>query len=410
MRSSAGFRYHGIDWQLIVAALLLSVIGILLIFSAQHHSDDPAMKNYYVKQAVWLVIALLAFVVTISIPLRLYDFSAYLFYLALLGLLVGVLVVGSRQMGAARWFSLGPVNFQPSEFAKLAVLLALARFFAYTKLPPESKRRLALSFILVAVPVALILKQPDLGTSLVYIVLLFSLWFFSGLRPLYLVLIVSPLISMVTAFHWLTWAFYILLLLILLFVRRPALSFAVLVTIVNLAFGMMTPLVWNRLADYQKMRILIFLDPGRDPQRAGYQIIQSIISVGSGGIYGKGFLGGSQTRLEYLPVRHTDFVFSVLGEELGFLGGIVVLGLFGFIIYRGMRIAAKCRSTFMATVAWGGVTIIFFQMVVNIGMTLGLMPVTGLPLPFMSYGGTSLIFFWILIGLLVLADYRWQEY
>ena len=139
-----------------------------------YKGDDPAMKDYYLKQTVWLVLALIAFAVTISIPIRLYDFSAYLFYLLLLGLLIGVLIVGSRQMGAARWFSLGPVNFQPSEFAKLAVLLALARFFAYTKLPPESKRRLALSFIMVAIPVGLILKQPDLGTSLVSFVLLFS--------------------------------------------------------------------------------------------------------------------------------------------------------------------------------------------------------------------------------------------
>jgi rod shape determining protein RodA len=410
MRLTTGIRFHDVDWKLIVAAFLLSLIGIALIFAAQYYNDDPAMKNYYIKQMIWLLFAIVAFVVTISIPIRFYDFFAYLIYALMLCLLIGVLIAGSRQMGASRWFSLGPINFQPSEFAKLAVLLALARFFAYTKLPPESKRRLVFSFVLVAIPVGLILKQPDLGTSLVYFVLLFSLWFFSGLRPLYLILIISPLISMVAAFHWLGWAVYILLLLILLFLRRPAISFAVLAMVVNLAFGMMTPLVWNRLADYQKMRILIFLDPGLDPQRAGYQIIQSIISIGSGGIFGKGFLGGSQTRLEYLPVRHTDFVFSVLGEELGFIGGIVVLGLFAFIIYRGLRIAAKCRSTFMATLAWGVVTILFFQVVVNVGMTLGLMPVTGLPLPLVSYGGTSLIFFWVLIGLLVLADYRWQEY
>lgn len=410
MFASTRIRYHDVDWKLIAAALLLSIIGVMVIYSAHHHSDDPGLRGYYLKQLIWLVIALAAFTLTILLPIRVYDFTAYLFYLFMVALLVIVLLVGSRQMGAARWFTLGPVNFQPSEFAKLAVLFALARFFAYTKLPPESKRRLAFSFILVAIPVALILQQPDLGTSLVYFVLLFSLWFFSGLGPLYLVLIVSPLVSMVTAFHWLAWAVYFLLLLILLFVRRPALSFGVLITIVNLAFGMMTPLVWNKLADYQKMRILIFLDPGLDPQRAGYQIIQSIISIGSGGLYGKGFLGGSQTRLEYLPVRHTDFVFSVLGEEFGFLGGVVVIGLFGLILYRGLRIAVKCRSTFMATVAWGVVSIIFFQMVVNIGMTLGLMPVTGLPLPFVSYGGTSLVFFWVLTGLLVLANYRWQEY
>lgn len=397
------------DWKLVLAALLLSLFGVLLIFSAQYYSNDPGAHSFYIKQLIWLVVALTAFGLTISLPPRFYDFISYLFYGLMALLLVGVLFVGSKS-GASRWFFLGPINFQPSEFAKLAVLMALARYFAYTKLPPESKRRLAFSFILTIIPVMLILKQPDLGTSLVYFVLLFSLWFFSGLSPYYLVLIVSPVISMVTAFHWLAWVLYFFLLLLLLFVGRPGMLFGVVVTIVNLGFGMMTPLLWNRLADYQKMRILIFLDPGRDPQRAGYQIIQSIISIGSGGVVGKGFLNGSQSRLEYLPVRHTDFVYSVLGEELGFIGGMVMLGLFAFILFRGMKIATHCRSTFMATVAWGVVTIVFFQMVVNIGMTLGLMPVTGLPLPFVSYGGTSLVFFWVLIGLLVLADSRWQEY
>lgn len=403
-------RLPDFDRKLVGAALLLSIIGVLLIYSAQYYSDNPAARTFYLKQAVWLVVALVFFWITISVPPRFYDFIAYIFYGVMLLLLILVLVAGSTRMGAARWFALGPINFQPSELAKLSVLLALARFFAYTKLPPDSKRRLAISLLMTAVPAMLILKQPDLGTALVYFVLLISLWFFSGLPPLILLLIVSPLISLVAAFHWLAWALYFVLLLVVLYFGRPGLLMAVGVTVTNLIFGMMTPLVWNRLADYQRMRIVIFLDPGRDPLRAGYQIIQSIVSIGSGGLFGKGFLGGSQTRLEYLPVRHTDFVFSVLGEELGFIGGAIVLGLFAFIIYRGLRIAAKCRSTFLGTLAWGVVTIIFFQMVVNVGMTLGLMPVTGLPLPFVSYGGTSLVFFWVLIGLLVLADRHWLDY
>ena len=398
-----------LDWKLITAALLLSLFGVFLIFSAQYHSNEAGSQNYYIKQLIWLIVALAAFTLTISFPPRFYDFAAYLFYFAVVLLLFGVLFVGSK-MGASRWFAIGPVNFQPSEFGKLAVLLALARYFAYTKLPPQSFRRLAFSFLLVIVPVMFILKQPDLGTALVYFVILFSIWFYSGLSPVYLILIISPIFSLIAAFHWLAWVIYFCLLLAFLFFFRPGLPFSVMTMVVNLFFGMMTPLMWNRLADYQKMRILIFLDPGRDPQRAGYQIIQSIISIGSGGILGKGALSGSQTRLEYLPVRHTDFVFSVLGEELGLIGGVVMIALFAFIIFRGMKIATKCRSMFLATVAWGVVTIIFFQMVVNIGMTLGLMPVTGLPLPFVSYGGTSLVFFWVLIGFLVMADSRWQEY
>ncbi|NMC44567.1 MAG: rod shape-determining protein RodA [candidate division Zixibacteria bacterium] len=403
-------RLPDFDRKLVGAALLLSIIGILLIYSAQYHSDNPAARSYYLKQVVWLVMALVFFWATISLPPRFYDFIAYIFYGVMLVLLILVLVAGATRMGAVRWFALGPINFQPSELAKMSVLLALARFFAYTKLPPDSKRRLAISLLMTAVPAMLILKQPDMGTALVYFILLISLWFFSGLPPLFLVLIISPLISLVAAFHWLAWGLYLALLIVILYLGRPGLLFAVGVTVANLIFGMMTPLVWNRLADYQRMRIVIFLDPGRDPLRAGYQIIQSIISIGSGGLLGKGYLGGSQTRLEYLPVRHTDFVFSVLGEELGFIGGAIVIALFAFIIYRGLQIAAKCRSTFLATLSWGVVTIIFFQTVVNIGMTLGLMPVTGLPLPFVSYGGTSLVFFWVLIGLLTLADRHWLDY
>lgn len=406
----SGIKWAELDWKLITAAVLLSVIGIALIYSAQHFSDDPASRSYYLKQLGWLIVGLTAFVVTVAIPPRFFDFIAYIFYVVMVLLLLIVLFAGSARMGAARWFSLGPISFQPSELTKLAVLLALARFSAYSKLPPHSKRRLAISFVMVIVPVMLILKQPDLGTALVYFVMLFSLWFFSGLSPLYLILIISPLISMVAAFHWLAWVIYLFLLLLLLYFTNPGILTSTAVTVINLIFGMMTPLMWNKLADYQKMRILIFLDPGRDPQRAGYQIIQSIISIGSGGLFGKGFLSGSQSRLEYLPVRHTDFVFSVLGEEFGFLGGLIVIGLFAFIIFHGLRIASRCRSMFMATIAWGVVTIIFFQMVVNIGMTLGLMPVTGLPLPFVSYGGTSLVFFWILIGFLVSAQYRGHEY
>lgn len=402
--------FQGIDWKLVVAAALLSIFGIILIFSAQYYTDNPGSQQHYLKQMIWLGGAIIAFIGTITLPPRFYDFVSYLFYALIIVLLLAVLLIGSRQGGAASWFKMGPINMQPSEFAKIAVLMALARFFAYTKKPEGSFWWVVIPALIVAVPVGLILRQPDLGTSLVFFILLFSFWFFGGLSPLKLVLIISPLISMVAASHWIAWVIYFIFLLLLLYIERPGRLFTLFATLANLLFGMMTPIVWNRLAEYQKMRILIFLDPGRDPQGAGYQILQAIISIGSGGLLGKGFLQGSQTRLEYLPVRHTDFIFSVLGEELGFVGCAIVVALFGVVIYRGLKIAARCRSKYMALVSWGAVTVIFFQMVVNIGMTLGLMPVTGLPLPFLSYGGTSLVMFWVLIGLLVLAKRHWQEY
>lgn len=401
---------RSLDWKLITAALLLSFIGILLIMSAQFYADSDYQQTYYQRQLLWLAIALVIFFVIVNIPLRLFDMSAYLIYGFSIVLLIAVLFFGTARMGAMRWFSFGPINFAPSDLAKVALLFAMSRFFAYTKLGVNSKRKLAVSALMTVIPVMLILKQPDLGTSLVFWVILFALWFWSGLSVFYIVLILSPILSLITASHWLAWAIYFVVLFIFLFIYRPGFMFGIFAVIANLAFGAINPFIWNRMADYQKLRILVFLDPGRDPRGAGYQIIQSKIAIGSGGIFGKGFLNGSQTRLDFLPEPHTDFIFSVLGEEFGLVGALVVLFLFSFIFYRAVRIAVRCRSKFASLVVIGALSIIVFQFLENIGMTLGIMPVTGLPLPFLSYGGTSLVLFWSLIGLMVSADARWQEY
>jgi rod shape determining protein RodA len=403
-------NYRELDWKLIGATLLLSLIGILLIMSAQHFADSAYERSYFWRQSIWLVIALLIFAAVVHVPLRLFDVSAYVLLGFSVLLLVLVLVVGSSRMGATRWFSFGFINLGPSDIAKLAVLLALSRFFAYSKKPPASKRRLAISAMLVVVPVALILKQPDLGTSLVFWVMLFSLWFWSGLAPRYLILILSPIASLVTASHWIPWVIYLVVLLVFLFLTRPGMTFSVLAMSANLAVGTVFPFMWNRLADYQKMRLLAFLDPAQDPRGAGYQIIQSKIAIGSGGLWGKGLMEGSQARLDFLPERHTDFIFSVLGEEFGLWGTVLVLILFGFIFYRAIRIAVQCRSRFASNVVAGATALLVFQLFINIGMTLGFMPVTGLALPFLSYGGTSLVLSWVLLGLIVSAHCRWQEY
>ncbi len=402
--------YKSLDWKFILATVGLSLIGIMLIYSAHYDSSAGSSLNFYIKQSIWLLLAFVLFNAVLHIPVRVIDFIAYPLYGLSIILLILVLVAGETRMGASRWFSLGFMSVSPSDIGKLALIVALSRFFAYTKLPPQSKRRLAFSAMLAFIPALLVMKQPDLGSSLVFVVLLLSLWFWSGLSPAYLILIVSPLISLVAAFHWIAWVVYLVLLIVFMLVLKPGILFGVIVFAFNLAFGMITPFIWNHLEDYQKLRVITFLDPGRDPQRAGYQIIQSKIAIGSGGIIGKGYLEGSQSQLKFLPERHTDFVFSVLGEEFGFVGTLTVVLLFGFIFYRGIRIAARCRSKFTSNLVWGALTIIFFQFFVNIGMTFGLMPVTGLPLPFLSYGGTSLLLNWTLIGIIVLADYHRSEY
>jgi rod shape determining protein RodA len=404
-------KYGALDWKLIGAVLALSLIGVLLIMSAQYYADSDYRQHFYQRQLIWLAIAIVVFAVVIHIPLRLFDISAYLLFGAAMTLLVLVLVFGSSKLGGAtRFFTFGAISLAPSDIAKIALVLAMSRFLAYTKLPVTSKRRLAISAILAIIPAALVLRQPDLGTSLVFFVILLVLWFWSGLSVGYLFLILSPLASLVAASHWLSWSLYLVVLLAILAVVRPGVLMSIGTVIMNLAFGIITPFMWSRLADYQKLRILTFLDPGRDPRGAGYQIIQSKIAIGSGGILGKGFLGGSQTRLDFLPERHTDFIFSVLGEEFGLWGSMIVLLLVSFVFYRAIRIAVRCRSRFASNIVMGAIGILMFQFLVNIGMTLGFMPVTGLALPFLSYGGTALVLAWTLIGFVVSADYRWQEY
>ena len=281
-------EYRHLEWRLIIVALALSILGIVLIYSAQFDATTGKSLNFYYKQIIWLAVALFGLAVLIHLPLRLIDFFCYLLYGLALVLLLLVLYIGHSKYGAARWFSLGPVNVTPSDIAKLALLLTLSRFLAYTKLPPESKRRLFISAALTIVLILPILKQPDLGTSVVFAVLLFSLWFWSGLSPVYIILIVSPFISLLAAFHWITWIIYLVLLITLILFLKPGFIFGFFTVAANLAFGVITPFFWNRLADYQQQRILTFLDPGRDPRGAGYQIIQSKIALGSGGLFGKG--------------------------------------------------------------------------------------------------------------------------
>jgi len=202
-------NYKELDWQLIIATLLLSLIGVAMIMSAQHYADSIFKQTYFVRQLIWLGIALAIFVAVIHFPFRLYDIGSYLLYGLALLLLVLVFFIGYSRMGSFRWLSIGPMNFSPSDLAKLALIFVLARYFAYTKLPPTSKRRMAFSAAIMMLPVLLILKQPDLGTSLVFPVILLAMWYWSGLSPFYLLLILSPLISIIAASHWIAWAIYL---------------------------------------------------------------------------------------------------------------------------------------------------------------------------------------------------------
>ena len=402
------FRDYDFDLTLFLTALLLCILGVFLIYSAKRFV--PGEQGIYLKQIFWIISGITAMGLFFTIPIRFHEIFSYFYFAIGIVSLVGLLAFGSTKVGAIRWLQLGPFSLQPSEFMKIAFVLALAFHLSYSKRLIFCMKWLFFLFILVLLPFALVLKQPDLGTSLVFLAGFLSMSFWAGFSWLYLLFLVSPLLSLVFSFNLYIWAVFFCLFLVLLYFLKPNFVFLVGSLVINTFVGLVATLIWNKLPQYQQMRILVFLDPSMDPQGAGYQILQSKIAIGSGGLFGKGFLHGTQTKLAFLPAQHNDFVFTVMGEEFGFLGSLLLIALFVFLILKGIAIARKARSRFSRYAAFGITSIIAFQVLVNIGMVTGLIPVTGIPLPFVSYGGSSMLTFWIMIGILLAINARWNEY
>ena len=395
---------RNLDIPLLAVTLVLVGFGIVMIYSATYGSGAAGVRELYRRQAIWALLSLGVMAGAIALPNKVFNGFAYLIYGFAILLLIVTVFLGLK----GRWLAIGPLSFQSSEFAKIATAMALARYlFGRKQLTPG---RVMTCFVICLLPMLLVAKQPDLGTSLVFAAILFPVLYQAGLRPLYLFFILTPLINILCAFWWISWGIFIVVLLIVIYLSRPSFATAVFLIALNLGIGIAVPVLWGRLQKYQQERILSFLDPNRDPLGAGYQVIQSKVAIGSGRIFGKGFLQGTQTKLAFLPKQHTDFIFSVVGEELGFLGAMSVLLAFLFVIWRGIRIATSAKNRFASLMAVGLVSIIAFHVFVNTGMAMGILPVTGLPLPFLSYGGSSLMTSMLLVGLLLNVGMRQHEY
>ncbi|HET6639701.1 MAG TPA: rod shape-determining protein RodA [Gemmatimonadota bacterium] len=377
------------NWYLLALAMALATGGVALLYSAsQTASGDNA--QYWQFQLIWLFAALVAYAVIGIVPMRVIEKisrPAYVFSLALLVLVLAFPAIS----GARSWIRVGSIGFQPSEFAKIATILVIAQWAARLKTPPRAMTELVVPAVLVGLPAALTLLQPDLGTALVYVLLFAALCFWAGTPPVIVFLLLSPIVSVLFTFSLPLWSLYVLALGALLFVLRPPRSTWIYVSATNLLMGIVALPLWNQLAGYQKQRLLIFLQPESDPRGAGWNVIQSKVAIGSGGWFGKGFLEGTQKRLAFLPERHTDFIFSVLGEELGFVGILIAFGLFGLLLLEGVRIAERNPDPYASTLAFGLVALIASHLVINTAVTIGMMPVTGLPLPFLSKGGSFLV-------------------
>jgi rod shape determining protein RodA len=356
---------RNLDFTLIITVSLLLITSLLIISSATHvttATEDPYW--YLQRQAIFTIINI--FVV---IFLLLFDYNSLAKYAGVLywisvGSLLAVRFLGQTALGAQRWIQIGPINLQPSEFAKIIIIITLAKMLENRKL--ENLKDLIPVAIHVGVPFSLILIQPDLGTSLVFIAITIGMLFMAGIRTKLLLEIFGA-------------------------------GLAVL------------PILWQFLHDYQKKRLLVFIDPNIDPLGSGYHIIQSKIAIGSGMLLGKGLFSGTQSQLNFLPENHTDFIFAVIGEELGFIGALLILLVYFIIIYRGIKIAGESRDSYGMLLAAGVTSMLLFHILINVGMTAGIMPVTGIPLPFMSYGVSALTSNMVSVSILLNIYMRRQK-
>jgi rod shape determining protein RodA len=393
--------------SLIAVMLALGVFGVFAIYSSTRHYLGTSLA---IRQCIWIGLGL-GFMAAMSL-VRMKTLAALtpILYVAALVMLASVLVIGKGPHGTKRWFDLGLLRFQPSEFAKIATLLMLSHYLAGKGKIGSSIREVLVVFAMAALPAALILNEPDLGTSLVVAFTAFPMLYAAGLDPLYLIFLVSPFLAIVCAGEVVAWIIFVALLVIVMVLGRFRTSLVALVFGINFVLYSLAPRIWAGLAPYQRDRVLAFLNPQSYRHGAGFQIIQSQIAIGSGGISGKGPLMGTQKALGLVPEQHTDFIFSLIGEELGFIGCIVILLLLLYAVMRILAIAAKVRNAFSMYFCLGFASLILIQVFISIGMTLGLTPVTGLPLPFVSYGGSQMLVFWGSAGLVFTAHAARREY
>jgi rod shape determining protein RodA len=353
---------HNFDWIMLSVSILISLIGILTIYSATRPLAAEEHSVFYIKQVTWLILGLAALFLIVGFDyIWLSRFSTPLYVTGIV-LLITVIIIGKMGMGAKRWINLGPIAFQPSEFFKLMYIIMLSKYLSTLKSPIDTGSLLRAFFFITFVPFVLLLKQPDLGTALIILSIFIALVIAKGLEKKVAVLfIIIGLISM------------------------PFLG----------------NIFWGGLKDYQKNRLVAFVEPEVDPTGIGYHLNQSKITVGSGKFFGKGYLKGTQGPFRFLPEKHTDFIFAVFAEEWGFFGSTLLLFFYFFMIMRGLDTTKNAKDDFGRFLALGITFMFFIYFLINVGMTLGLMPVVGIPLPFMSYGGTALLSNLISVGVLI---------
>jgi rod shape determining protein RodA len=388
------------DWTLLVLLVILLLMGVFAIYSASTTKigDTYNIKNFWWKQAIFVVFVIFTLYLLFSMPFAIIDLLIVPGYI--LSILTLVVVLFLPQInGAHRWFQFGFLHFQPSEMAKLFTILVVAKVVSKPYLGEMSI--MLRGFLLTLLPIALIIIEPDFGTTVVFWISLLAIYAAADIPFVYILLIISPILSIITSFYLLLFFIFILLFIYLLIKYRLSWVGIAVAVVVNVFISLITPFIWQGLKTYQQNRILTFLDPTLDPLGAGYQIIQAKIAIGSGEILGKGFLLGTQKNMNFLPEHHTDFIFSVIGEEFGFIGSSILLLIFFLFLWRLTHAIGKLNVKERKIAAAGIMAYLAFQIFINIGMNIGVVPTTGIPLPFISYGGSNLLINSLAVGMVM---------
>lgn len=397
-----------VDFVMLFTVILLLLIGIASVYSATY---DAGASIFFKRQILWACLGFLIMLVVMMVPFRTLQLLSYPAYgLSILILLV-VLVAGKVVAGSKSWFGVGGLGLQPSEIVKVTTILALASYLSDRHVNLNRLKDITVTFGIVLLPILLIVAQPDVGTAFIYVGMLIIILYWAGASNFLMLTLLAPAAAAIaTLFGTTAFAIVVLVTIIIIFILKENRFLSALVFSSTVLIGVSVQFVFGKLHPYQQKRILTFLNSDADPLGAGYNVIQSKIAIGSGGFFGKGYLQGSQTQLNFLPAQWTDFIYCVPSEEFGFVGAFVILTLLTIILVRGVQIASSVKSRYASIVAIGIVSVFAVHTLINIGMAMGIMPVIGVPLPFMSYGGSNLLSNMIMAGLLMNMFLNRKEY
>ena len=390
--------FISIRWVILIPIIIYLFIGMMALSSTS--SYESFFSSTFYKQLLWILIGISTFFLVQYVRIQfIYDY-AYVFYSLILLLLFSTFLSPVIE-GSQRWIVLGRIYFQPSELGKIVYIIGLSRLFNDYRVKDKFSLFFIFLLLITIVPPLIIFKQPDLGTAIIYLSLILPILYWSDFDKKLILLMIFPFISMIASSNIIFYYIWMIFVLTFIFIINKSIIFKIIHFSINLITSIVTPYVWtNILQNHQRNRITSFIDPFSDPTGNGYQVIQSMISIGSGGFWGKGLGQGTQTHLKFLPVRDTDFIISVISEEMGFITISIILFLLVWFVYWVLDFSQRIENNFVSTLLIGLSSLIFMHIIINMGMISGLLPVTGLPVPFISYGGSFLLTCSIGVGLI----------